>query len=75
LEEELPDAAGRRGNAVEFLGDAEIISSASLVITHAGVGTIMAALGRGVPVLCTPLGRDQFFNAERVQRTSAPVGC
>ena len=24
------------------------------VITHAGLGTTMAALGRGVPLLCTP---------------------
>jgi UDP:flavonoid glycosyltransferase YjiC (YdhE family) len=36
------------------------------VITHAGAGTAMAALGHGVPLLCLPLGRDQFFNAERI---------
>jgi UDP:flavonoid glycosyltransferase YjiC (YdhE family) len=41
------------------------------VITHAGLGTTMAALGHGVPLLCTPLGRDQFFNAERVQALGA----
>jgi hypothetical protein len=40
---------------------------ASLVITHAGLGNTMAALGRGVPLLCTPMGRDQFFNAGQVQ--------
>jgi UDP:flavonoid glycosyltransferase YjiC (YdhE family) len=31
----------------------------------------MAALGRGVPLLCTPMGRDQFFNAEQVQNLGA----
>ena len=31
----------------------------------------MAALGRGVPLLCTPMGRDQFFNAEHVQALGA----
>jgi UDP:flavonoid glycosyltransferase YjiC (YdhE family) len=31
----------------------------------------MAALGRGVPLLCTPMGRDQFYNAERVQSLGA----
>ena len=29
----------------------------------------MAALGRGVPLLCTPMGRDQFFNADALSRT------
>jgi UDP:flavonoid glycosyltransferase YjiC (YdhE family) len=43
------------------------------VITHAGLGTTLAALGRGVPLLCTPMGRDQFFNAEQVQALGA--GC
>ena len=50
---------------------AEILPSASLVITHAGLGTTMAALGHGVPLLCTPMGRDQFFNAEQVQALGA----
>ena len=31
----------------------------------------MAALGRGVPLLCTPMGRDQFYNAERVEALGA----
>ena len=31
----------------------------------------MTALAHGVPVLCIPLGRDQFFNAARVQALSA----
>ena len=44
-----------------------ILTSASLVITHAGLEHTMAALGRGVPLLCTPMGRDQFFNAEQVE--------
>ena len=38
------------------------------MITHAGLGTTMAALGHGVPMVCVPMGRDQFFNAEQVQR-------
>ena len=41
------------------------------MITHAGLGTTMAALGHGVPLLCTPMGRDQFFNAEQVQALGA----
>lgn len=40
---------------------------ASLVITHAGHGTIMRALAHGLPVICLPMGRDQNDNAIKVQ--------
>jgi MGT family glycosyltransferase len=58
--------AGANTQVVRYVPHAEILPSASLVITHAGAGTTMAALGHGVPLLCMPMGRDQFFNAERV---------
>ena len=60
-------AAGANTRVVRYVPHATILASASLVITHAGLGTTLAALGRGVPLLCTPMGRDQFFNAEQVQ--------
>lgn len=63
--------AAANTQVVRYAPHAEILPSASLVITHAGVGTTMAALGRGVPLLCTPVGRDQFFNAERVHNLGA----
>jgi UDP:flavonoid glycosyltransferase YjiC (YdhE family) len=63
--------AGANTQVVRYSPHADIVPSASLVITHAGFGTTMAALGRGVPLLCTPMGRDQFFNAERVQELGA----
>ena len=63
--------AGANTQVVRYAPHAEILPSASLVITHAGLGTTMAALGRGVPLLCTPMGRDQFFNAEQVQTLGA----
>jgi MGT family glycosyltransferase len=44
----------------------QILGSASLVITHAGHGTVMRALAAGVPLLCLPMGRDQNDNAARV---------
>src|SRR5438045_3661981 len=49
-----------------YVPHAQLLPSASLVITYAGAGTTMAALGHGVPLLCLPMGRDQFFNAERI---------
>jgi len=63
--------AGTNTQVVRYAPHADILPSASLVITHAGFGTTMAALGRGVPLLCTPMGRDQFFNAEQVQALGA----
>jgi MGT family glycosyltransferase len=63
--------AGANTQVVRYVPHAEILESASLVITHAGLGTTLAALGRGVPLLCTPMGRDQFFNAEQVQALGA----
>jgi len=63
--------AGSNTQVVRYVPHADILPSTSLVITHAGLGTTMAALGRGVPLLCTPMGRDQFFNAEQVQALGA----
>jgi UDP:flavonoid glycosyltransferase YjiC (YdhE family) len=63
--------AGANTQVVRYAPHARILPSTSLVITHAGAGTTMAALGHGVPLLCTPMGRDQYFNAERVQTLGA----
>ena len=63
--------AGANTRVAQYVPHAEILTSASLVITHAGLGTTMSALGRGVPLLCTPMGRDQFFNAEQVEALGA----
>ena len=49
----------------------DLLPSTSLMITHAGLGTTLAALGNGVPMVCVPMGRDQFFNAEQVERLGA----
>jgi UDP:flavonoid glycosyltransferase YjiC (YdhE family) len=63
--------AGANTQVVQYQAHREILPSAALVITHAGLGTVMAALGHGVPMVCVPLGRDQFFNADRVAALGA----
>jgi MGT family glycosyltransferase len=45
---------------------AEVLPETSAVITHAGHGTIMRALAHGVPLVCIPMGNDQYDNAARV---------
>lgn len=48
-----------------------LLPRAALVVTHGGMGTVVAALAAGVPTLCLPLGRDQTHNAHRVAELDA----
>ena len=59
--------AAANTQVVRYVPHVQVLPSTSLVITHAGLGTTMSALAHGVPLLCTPMGRDQFFNAEQVE--------
>lgn len=43
-----------------------VLSHADLFVTHAGHGSVMAALSYGVPMLCLPPGADQPLNAAKV---------
>ncbi|MEV0335601.1 glycosyltransferase [Nocardia sp. NPDC050717] len=65
--------AGPNTQVVRYTPHTDILPATDLVITHAGLGTTLAALGHGVPLVCLPMGRDQFFNAERVQAIGAGV--
>ena len=44
-----------------------VFPRASLVITHAGHGTVMKALSHGLPLVCLPMGRDQNDNAAKIE--------
>jgi MGT family glycosyltransferase len=61
------------GNATvtRFIQHAAVLPHADLVISHGGIGTCLAALAHGLPVLCLPLGRDQPQNAAAMARTGA----
>lgn len=50
---------------------AAVLPHASAVVTHAGLGTVSAALAHGVPLVCIPLGRDQPLTAARVDGVGA----
>jgi MGT family glycosyltransferase len=51
-----------------FVPHAAVLPHASLVVTHAGHGTVMAAITAGVPLICTPMGRDQHVVSGCVER-------
>lgn len=51
---------------VAFAPHAAVLPEASLMVTHAGQGSVHAALAAGVPLVCLPGGRDQADVAARV---------
>jgi UDP:flavonoid glycosyltransferase YjiC (YdhE family) len=70
-----PDAV-RVPNGVEVAAFADhdrLMPDAAAVIGHGGLGTVLRALAHGVPQLLLPLGRDQAFNAGRVEQLDAGI--
>jgi MGT family glycosyltransferase len=63
-----PNVAIRR-----YIPHSALLPDCTLVVTHAGMGTVMAALAYGVPLLCMPMGRDQHDNAARVANCGAGI--
>jgi UDP:flavonoid glycosyltransferase YjiC (YdhE family) len=54
-----------------YLPQADAMTS-DLVVSHAGSGTTVAALARGLPMVAVPMFADQFHNADRL--VAAGVG-
>jgi MGT family glycosyltransferase len=54
--------------AETFVPHAVVLPAARLVVTHAGHGTVMAATTAGVPMVCTPMGNDQYAVSACVER-------
>jgi UDP:flavonoid glycosyltransferase YjiC (YdhE family) len=57
----------------EFVDHQALLAHTDVMVTHAGLGSVAAALSRGVPLVCTPIGRDQHLNAGRVAHLGAGV--
>ena len=58
---------------VPFVPHRAVLPEASLMVTHAGWGSINASLSCGVPLVCIPCGRDQPDGARRVEAAGAGV--
>jgi len=50
----------------EFIPQAQVLPHCDLVVTHGGSGTVLGALGAGLPLLVLPQGADQFYNGQRI---------
>jgi MGT family glycosyltransferase len=63
-------------NAVleRFVPHSAVLPHTSLVVTHAGHGTVLAAVSVGVPLMCVPMGRDQPAVTARVTHHNLGVG-
>jgi zeaxanthin glucosyltransferase len=58
---------------VSFAPQLEILKRAALVITHAGLNTVLESLCQGVPLVAVPLANDQPGVAARVKARGACV--
>ncbi len=58
---------------VRFAPQLEILKRAALVITHAGLNTVLESLAEGVPMVTVPLGNDQPGVAARLKARGACV--
>ena len=56
---------------VRYAPQLEIVKRAAVVITHAGLNTVLESLAEGVPLVALPLGNDQPGVAARVQARGA----
>jgi MGT family glycosyltransferase len=50
----------------DWISHSEVLPRTDVVVTHAGLSTVLTALSAGVPLVCMPMGRDQPLNAQRV---------
>ncbi len=58
---------------VSFAPQLELLKRARLVITHAGLNTVLESLSEGVPMVAVPLGNDQPGVAARLKARGACV--
>jgi UDP:flavonoid glycosyltransferase YjiC (YdhE family) len=58
---------------VSYAPQLELVKRAAVVITHAGLNTVLESLAEGVPLVCVPLGNDQPGVAARVAARGAGV--
>lgn len=50
-----------------YVPQAEVLARARAVVSHGGSGSVLGALAHGLPMVLTPLGADQPFNAGRCE--------
>ena len=57
----------------EYVPHTALMEATDVMVTHAGMGSVAHALSVGVPLVCTPMDRDQPLNAQRVESFGAGI--
>jgi zeaxanthin glucosyltransferase len=57
----------RNALLVDFAPQLALLERASMMITHAGMNTMLEAIGRGVPMVALPRSADQSGNSTRIE--------
>ena len=58
---------------VDYVPHARLLPETEVFVTHGGLGSCAAGLAAGVPLVCTPIDRDQPLNAARVVALGAGI--
>lgn len=59
--------------AIGYVRHAAVLPHADVLVTHAGLGSVVAALAHGVPMVALPIEREQPDNARALVRMGAGV--
>ncbi len=57
----------------QYVPQTAVLPLCDAVVSHAGSGTVLGTLARGLPQVCLPQGADQFLNAEAVVASGAGI--
>ncbi|MFF5772171.1 glycosyltransferase [Streptomyces californicus] len=60
-----------RVHLVGFVPMSRLLDGVDVVVSSGGAGTVLAALGSGIPMVVFPMGLDKPLNAERAAHTGA----
>jgi MGT family glycosyltransferase len=66
-EMELPAGLPGKPMVVHYAPQLELLKRASLVVTHAGINTVLESLAQGVPMVALPVANDQPGVAARLK--------
>jgi UDP:flavonoid glycosyltransferase YjiC (YdhE family) len=70
---ELDEASRSRIHVHDYVPQAGVLARASVVMSHGGAGTMLAAGAAAVPQIVVPIAADQFDNADAFAAAGAAV--
>ena len=66
------DPVPENAHVEQYIAQSLLLPSCDLVVSHVGSGTLLPALGAGIPQVLVPQGADNFVNTRRAE--AAGVG-